>query len=211
MTRPPFCLAGSSDQLRTGNSGDDEVLVVSSSPKWRHWQQVCSRFWADLRRKGRYLCTWQWGSGWLELLQPPAPPYRIRKAPLVWAPPLDHVPHASTAICPGYEELILGWRGWEASGDTRRAGQSGGNCRSQQDSSIDGEAAGQTESIWGQSQAGQTLWPRILQDPGLGHLRKSPDCFPSCRRIPDSTLVLTILLEERGQDGARNGHRGTLW
>lgn len=46
---------------------------------------------------------------------------------------------------------------------------------------------------------------------GLGRLRKSHGCVPSCRRIPDSTLVLRTLLEERGQDGAGNGHRGTLW
>jgi len=206
MTRPPFCLAGSSNQLRTDNSGDD-VLVVSSSPKRRHWQQVCSRFWVDLRGKGRYLRTWQWGEWIVGAGTTSCVPNT--EAPLVWAPPLGHVPYASTAICPGHEELILGWGGWETSGDTRRAGQSGGNCRSQQDSSIDGEGAGQTESIWGQSQAGQTLWPRMLQDPGLGRLRKPPGCVRAYMRIPDSTLVLTTLLEERGQDGARSGRRGT--
>ncbi|KAH7364884.1 hypothetical protein BKA65DRAFT_533394 [Rhexocercosporidium sp. MPI-PUGE-AT-0058] len=80
-TRPAPCLARSSDQLSTDNSVD-EVHV------------------------GRYLRAWQWEE-WI-VGAATTSCQTITEAPLVGEPPLDHVPHASTAIFPGYEELILG-------------------------------------------------------------------------------------------------------
>ncbi|CAM6006581.1 unnamed protein product [Sphagnum balticum] len=126
MTRPTFCLAGSSDQLRSSNSSD-EVLVVSSSPKRRHWQQVRSGSGLIFERRADTCIRGSGGSGSLELLQPPA--YRIRRPSRL--SPVTR-PRSLCIDCDFCwpREADTGLRGWETSGDTRRAGQSGENCRS---------------------------------------------------------------------------------
>ncbi|CAM6006580.1 unnamed protein product [Sphagnum balticum] len=45
---------------------------------------------------------------------------------------------------------------------------------------------------------------------GSWRLQESPGCVRACMRTPDSTLVLTSLLEGERRDGARRGRRGTM-